>query len=72
MISDISKKGRLLNVVDAEAAKISVLQSVIDITGGPLFTDQVVALLHTSTSGGKRTRKRRRRKTRRKVWREGR
>ena len=62
MINDISKKGRLKNVVDAEAAKISVLQCVIDITGGPLFIKQVVSLLHTSTSGGKRTRKRRRRR----------
>jgi len=68
MIHDISKKGRLKNVVDAEAARISVLQSVIDITGNsPQFVPQLVALLHTSTSGGKR----RRRKTRRKVWRGG-
>jgi hypothetical protein len=68
MIHDISKKGRLKNVVNAEAARISVLQSVIDITGNsPEFIAQVVALLHTSTSGGKR----RRRKTRRKVWRGG-
>ena len=70
MISDISKKGKLKNVVDPVAAEMTVLQSVIDITGGPLFVRQEIALLHASTSGGKRTRKRRRRrKTRRKVWR---